>query len=470
MYVNIVSKQQRDYDVFSTVLNKKEGVIDLHMSKDSIQIFLTDLKSQLNSEKSLLEQFKLYSQTIEKLHGGHTQIMATKKVQAEWLAKRNSLPFDIYLIGRHLVVGKMDYEDYEVFEAEQSREARLKQPEENSEILTIDNKTVDQMMVSMGKYISSDEGTMDFKYYQAAQMFDFYRHLALPFSKDSIRVEFITPEKDTNNYYFKTGTAPVHSMNRRLASQYSNYYSSEQNHGQFKIVKNEYGYFRFKSFSASSGASYEAFLAQSFNKINTNHIEKLVVDLRGNTGGIMQYDFMKYIVGKGVNMGKYVIEKPDTPGNRKYVSKLNMHYLRHTFSSRAQKRRMESGRFNQGIQETGYVDTNLIFNGEIVVITDEGTFSSAAMLACHLKTMKNAKIVGRPAGGSFYAGNAGTLLVKLPQSGFLIAINPNTFYSHLERGNDPGAIKQPDLFLNPLILESKERDQFYFKQALTLFN
>jgi C-terminal processing protease CtpA/Prc len=135
-----------------------------------------------------------------------------------------------------------------------------------------------------------------------------------------------------------------------------------------------------------------------------------------------------------------------------------------------QKRRMEQGSFNEGIQETEYVDTNLIYKGEIVVITDEGTFSSAAILACHLKTMSKAKIIGRAAGGSFYAGNAGTLLVKLPQSGFLIAINPNTFYSHLDRTDDPSAIKQPDLFLSPLILKSSDRDQFYFKQAISLFN
>jgi hypothetical protein len=84
--------------------------------------------------------------------------------------------------------------------------------------------------------------------------------------------------------------------------------------------------------------------------------------------------------------------------------------------------------------------------------------------------MSKAKIIGRAAGGSFYAGNAGTLLVKLPQSGFLIAINPNTFYSHLDRTDDPSAIKQPDLFLSPLILKSSDRDQFYFKQAISLFN
>ena len=94
MYVSSVHKQQQDYNVFTTVLNQKEGIIDLHTDKDSIKYYLKDLKLELNSEKSLLEQFKLYSAVIEKLHGGHTQIMGSKKVQMEWLAERNSLPLD----------------------------------------------------------------------------------------------------------------------------------------------------------------------------------------------------------------------------------------------------------------------------------------------------------------------------------------------------------------------------------------
>lgn len=466
MYVTTVSKQQQDYNVFTTVLTQKEGIIDLHTNRDSIQYYLNDLKSELNSEKSLLEQFKLYSAVIEKLHGGHTQIMPNKKVQTEWLSERNSLPFDIYLVGRHLVVGELADEDELELEADNAVPEWI---EAGAEIISIDTKTIPEMMLEMGKYISSDEGSMDFKYYQAGQMFDFYRYLALPFETDSIPVKFISFQKDTIEVIYKTGKAPVHSINRRLTELSGQYYAAEQNHGKFKILRNKYGYFRFKSFTSSTGADYEYFLEQAFTKLNEQKVNKLVVDLRGNTGGVMQYSFMKYMVGEGVNLGKYIIEKPNTRKNRKYVNKINIHYLRHTLMSFQQKRRMEQGSFNEGIQETEYVDTNLIYKGEIVVITDEGTFSSAAILACHLKTMGKAKIIGRAAGGSFYAGNAGTLLVKLPQSGFLVAINPNTFYSHLERTKDPDAIKQPDLFLSPLILKNSDRDQFYFKHAISQF-
>ena len=48
MYVSSVHKQQQDYNVFTTVLNQKEGIIDLHTDKDSIKYYLKDLKLELN--------------------------------------------------------------------------------------------------------------------------------------------------------------------------------------------------------------------------------------------------------------------------------------------------------------------------------------------------------------------------------------------------------------------------------------
>jgi len=134
-----------------------------------------------------------------------------------------------------------------------------------------------------------------------------------------------------------------------------------------------------------------------------------------------------------------------------------------------QKRLQRKAVFDNGTIKTKSVQEHLIFDGEIVVITDEGTFSSASILACHLKTLANAKIIGRTAGGSFYIGNAGTLILELPKSKLKMFVNPNTFYSHLERAEDPFIIKQPDLVLNPLILDKKKLDAYYFKQAKNAF-
>lgn len=468
-YSDTITSQQEDFRVFRTILESKEGTLDMHLSSDSISFYLDQLQLDLSDDKSDLEEFKLYSEMIARLDCGHTQVLNNRRIQAEWLREQKSLPIDLYLIDRHLVVGKIIPDDYENTVRDNNPSGGASVIPVGSEILTIDNRTVPEMIEGMGKYLSGDEGAIGFKYYQASELFEFYRHLAFPLNKDSVEVTYITPESDTLTKFLQPGKAPIHSMNRRLMKASEKYISDEGNMGKFKIVNDEYGYFRFTTFAQSSGVEYEEFLRESFEKLKRNNIDQLVIDLRGNTGGVMQYDFIKYFVGDGVNIGRYVIAKPFKGLDNKYVKKMNMPFIRYAFLSWSQKRSVREGTFNNGTVYTDPVDEDLRYKGKVAVITDEGTFSSAAILACHLKTLAQAKIVGRPAGGSFYAGNAGTLLVKLPESGLLISVNPNTFYSHLTPVDDPLTIREPDAYVDALVLNEKERNKLYFNAAVALF-
>ncbi len=468
-YSDTITSQQEDFRVFRTVLESKEGTLDMHLSSDSISYYLDRLQLELSDDKSDLEEFKLYSEMIARLNCGHTQVLNNSKIQTEWLLEQKSLPIDMYLVDRHLVVGEIIQDDYESTIRDNDPMGGPSEIPVGSEILSIDERTVPEMMDGISKYLSGDEGAIGFKYYQAQELFEFYRHLAFPLNKDSVEVTYITPKSDTVTKYMQPGKAPIHSMNRRLMKASEDYINNEGNVGKFKIVNDKYGYFRFTTFSQSSGAEYDEFLESSFRKLKKNDIDQLVVDLRGNTGGVMQYDFIKYFVGGDVNIGRYVIAKPFKGLDNKYVKKMNLPFIRYAFLSWSQKRSVKNGTFNNGTVFTDAVDDDLRFKGKVCVITDEGTFSSAAILACHLKTLAQAKIVGRPAGGSFYSGNAGTLLVKLPESGLLISVNPNTFYSQLQPVDNPLDIREPDQYVNELVLDEKERNKLYFKAAIGLF-
>ena len=464
-----INGQLEDYRIFSNVLKNKEGTLDMHLSADSVDYYLDVLRSDLETEKSSLEQYKLYSEMIARINCGHTQVINNRDVQAEWLMEMKSLPIDMYLMGKRLIAGKIVPEDAENVLRDKLSSAKSTFIKPGSEILMIDSLTVPEMMSGISRFISSDEGGMEFKYFQASQMFEFYRHLAFPLDKDSVMVKYVTPKSDTLVVFMQPGKAPIHSINKRLMKAAQEYNKNELDMGKFKVVNGKYGYFRFTSFSASSGKDYDAFLEKSFSELKRKNIKYLVVDLRGNTGGVMQYEFIKYFVGEGINVGRYIIAKPYAKSKNKYLRKINMPYVRYAVLSWQQKRKMRDGSFNDGTILTDYVDPDLIFDGKVCVITDEGTFSSASILACQLKTMAKAYVVGRPAGGSFYSGNAGTLMLKLPESGLEFAINPNTFYSHLEPVEDRLAIKQPDIYLDPLILDESDRNQFYFKQAVSVF-
>ena len=465
--INNPSKQLKDFEVFKDGIYSKEGRIDLHHSTEEFDEHIDNLEKRLHVEQSILNQFKLYSSTIAKLDCGHTQIHPTKAVLREWLASRNSLPVDFYLMNDRLIVSKTTSEDEKIMFYRKSKYQKSKEIPEGSEIISIDDKTIPEMMKGIAQFLSSDEDDMSFRYYQAGPMFDFYRHLSAPFAKDSIEVQYIS-RKDTNSIYLQTGTAPVHTMNERLDKINQEHEKRKGDYGKFTITR-KCGYFRFESFKDSHGKKYNEFLKKSFKKMKSRKIKKLIVDVRGNTGGAMQYAFMSYIVGSDVELGRYVVEKPKSGIENIHFKKLHSDYMKHRRMSKHQKRMIRKGKFENGVIKTQKVDEELIFEGEIVVITDFGSFSSGSMIAGHLKTLANAKIIGHSPGGSFYKGNAGTLTLKLPKSGFRMFINPNTFYSHLPETDDHLSIKQPDIELNKLILDKKKRDAYYFKSAVKAF-
>lgn len=463
-----VNKQLKDFEVFEKVLVTKEGRLDLHQSSDTMYLYLSKLRADLSQEQDLIDQFKGYSKTISKLGCGHTQIHPTQKLLQEWVRQENSLPVDFVMQGKQLYTSRLRSDDYAVVNMRGSNEKRVKNIKGNYEVLSLNHKSVPQMMSEISPYVSSDEDGMAFKYHQVAQLFSFYRHMSDPYSADSVEITYIK-NSDTISTHLRLGIAPINSINYRLQKAAAEDAMIQKEMGSFEITNTDVGVFRFRSFTACTGNLYEQFLERSFRKIKSKEIKKVVIDLRGNTGGIMQYSLASYFVGNDVDLGRYVVEKPKKGIETRHLKKRNATYRRHKWMSRVQRFQIWSNNFDEGTMYSEPVDEDLIFDGQIVIITDEGTFSSAAMLACHLKTLANAKIIGRPAGGSFYKGNAGTIIAVLPNSKFKLLVNPNTFYSHLDAAEDPFEIKQPDILIEPGYIAPRKMDDYYIDAAIEVF-
>jgi hypothetical protein len=432
-------------------------------------LYLSQLREGLSEEQGLIEQFKSYCKTLSKLGCGHTQLHPTEQLLTEWVREKNSLPVDFIIQGKRLYTNKLLSSDYDIINMEGSNSKRVRNIKGNYEVLSLDHKTVPEMMEKIAPYISSDENGIDFKYHQVSQLFDFYRHLSDPFSGDSISIKYVKGS-DTISTHLALGIAPINSINSRLLKAASADIAIQKGIGTFKIENSDVGVFRFRSFTACNGNEYDEFLEQSFSELKSKKIKKLIVDLRGNTGGIMQYSIMSYFVGDEVELGRYVVEKPKRAFETIHLKKRNGDYRRHKWMSRIQRFQIWLNNFENGTVRTETINENLIYDGDIIVLTDEGTFSSASMLACHLKTLCNAKIVGRTPGGSFYRGNAGTIVAVLPNSKFPLLVNPNTFYSHLPETSDPTTIKLPDVVLDPHYIVPRKLDDYYIDAAIESFN
>jgi hypothetical protein len=464
-----ISKQKRDLRILFDILQAKEGKIDLHISEDSITTIYDQAMSQLDEKKSQIELFKLFSQSVAKLQCGHTDLSFSPKVITEWVKLKNSLPLDYVLVGKKLFVNELDKQDFNMYTKGYKKVKLYKTVPKNAEIITIDGNSVSEMVQQFGISIPSDEDQWDFRYFKSAQLFEFYRSIYSQ-AKDSIEVKYST-HKDTLSLFLKTGYPAVRSLLKRIDKFEKQEEKKLKDHGKFSYIKSKYAYFRFLSFRESQGKAYEKFLEKSFKDIKKKKVTKLIVDVRGNLGGQIQSLFMSYIVGPNVYLGKYKLNKPYKRFTNRRIDKSDKNFRIHKRYTRRYKKIVKKYSNYDGEIYTHPINEEYKFNGEIIVVTDEGSFSASSILACHLKTLAKAKIVGQTAGGSFYAGNAGTLKAKLPYTGFHLYVNPNTFYTHLtlENGVDPSKIKKPDYVIEPINPKIKKLDAWYVNNLTRYF-
>ena len=395
-----------DAELLMEALNQKEGILSLNTSEEEVVKSFENLLDSLQYHRTHVSVFKDLSSTISNLNNGHTQLIPSKKVFKNWIYNYRCVPFDYHLHDSKLYVDTLDEKDLVMFKRRNYNVAKISKLPVSSQIISIGGETVDQMLFKMQKYVSSDENCSSFKLYQLSNSFEFYRTISnRPASEDSIQIEYIL-KKDTISAYFQLGIPPINSMNKRVGDFYKREKEAYKSIGKFEIMKSKYGYFRFKSFKECSGKKYEEFLKKSFEEIKKKNIDKVIVDLRGNTGGRMQFSIMRYFTGENIYLGKYQVNKPHKFFKNRKIKKINKEYYQHVVLSH----KKIYGDKNQLKIYSGPIERELVYGGKVIVVTDEGTFSAASILAAHLKTHCQAKIVGRIAGGSFYSGNAGTTL------------------------------------------------------------
>ena len=459
--------QRKDCKLLKDMLTQKEGKLDIHVPQDSVSLAFDNLYANLDVELPFMELFRQFGKAVSTIQCGHTRLWPSGRVFGEWNSERLSLPCDYVLVGKKLFVSDLVKEDIKKVNFGK-RKSQQKNLPKNAEIIAIDGETVPKMMHRIGEFISSDENGIDYKYSNATHFFEFFRNVAYRDRKDSIEVIY-SAKRDTARIYLYTGYPPINSIKKRLDKLETQSKKDLKNIGKYSVIKSKYAYFKFVSFYACHGANYEKFLATSFKDISKKEIKKLIVDVRGNPGGQLQSSFMKYIVGSNKLLGKYEHNKSFKRFTNKYLQKHNAFYRNYKKSSRINKRfKRKHPEYDSEIY-TGYVDSDLIFEGEIIVLTDEGSFSAASLLACHLKTLAKAKIVGQPAGGSFFCGNTGGLQMVLPYTKFSVMINPFTFWSHLPLQQNPQTIKQPDLFIEPINPKMGKKDDWFVTKAIQGF-
>ena len=195
---------------------------------------------------------------------------------------------------------------------------------------------------------------------------------------------------------------------------------------------------------AFDGQAFPAMLDSAFRTLRERSTSSLVLDLRGNGGGVDEY---------GALLVSYFVDKPFRYFDRIHVPTIAPSFatwLPRTFDAmRTGSTPDPSGGFritserHPGVAEQSPASTPYL--GKLVVLVDGGTFSTAADVAAQLRSMDRATFIGEETGGG-YEGNTSGLnaSIILPNSKLRLRIMMYDYWNAVKPPANRGRGTIPD--------------------------
>ncbi len=325
---------------------------------------------------------------------GHTSILVDERLIRPNNADPKFLPIDVTIF------------DEKVFVSRNLSESNLLT--KGTEILEIEGIPMLKLLKNLSKYAfqNGDGFNADVDLYYLQR--NFRRLIYLFFEEQDYLYLKIKVNKEEKTISVKT--QPLVYLRELEAERnpiknaefYKNIYLSELD-AQTSIL-------RIRSFDGNEfeNGNFRSEIQGIFKKIAQKQTKNLIIDIRNNAGGGLDY---------ADEVLKYLLAKP---------------YQKYQISSSAnikeKKKAYTSSRFYEPSAE-------FLFAGNVMILVNEGTFSTAVYLAAHLKNQQVGTFIGTTCGGAADGSSSGDFTsFTLPNTKFtvnlpLLKINYNAFNS-----------------------------------------
>lgn len=385
------------------------------------------LKRQLNMDISGLDFLAMLSQLNASVNCGHLYTIPQAELQTEVLGKK-VLPFYIRVVN----------EEFYVFH-DCSPQASIPN---GVKILSINGKKSSEIMslikvgIATDGYIETRKMRLMERYLSPLfQGFDLYYHLHVD-RKTEFLVEFEAPKTKAIQKIQLQGISMEERRTillKRHGIDERSWYNTPSPHFELSekedlaILKLPRSFYNKKI-----DPNFDSLLHQAFAQLEEHNIQNLILDLRNNEGGSEHHQ---------MELMSYLHDQPFKLYQNIYLSHLDFRPLR----SITIERDSADFLFNNDDEYMRKLSHNLwinnyeysknlrlnppkknTFSGQLYVLINGITFSSAADLAADLRKTTNAIFIGEESGGLFEGPTGGnSIVIQLPHSKIMVRISPN---------------------------------------------
>ncbi len=400
------AEAQADFDRMRSMLEEAHTGLYRYSTKAEMDRAFAAQRAKLSRPMTKLEFLSVLSETIAQIRCGHTDVRLDDETQAA-MASARKFPLRMALdAGRPIVVVNDTPDDRKIHPG--------------MEVMEIDGRKVADILNRIWPLSSSDGDIETGKRKQIGKFAQYYWILFqqadsfLVKARDASGMPVIAKLVGVTDAERKKNQNPV---NAPIQENIGKLLDWPQENQALRFIKDpEIAQIRIRYFV---GNGFPKWIEETFRLLREKGVRNLIIDVRGNGGGQDMF---------GAMLVSYLTDKPF-----RYFDRIEMKTIAPSFKEQLGWGANFETRLREGTTPNpagGYFLTPKMhaglaeqppgkypFLGNVYVLIDGGTFSTAADFCAVTHHLKRAKFIGEETGGGYYGNNSGAMpTVTLPNS------------------------------------------------------
>jgi C-terminal processing protease CtpA/Prc len=444
-----------------------------YISKDKFHRLYDSLSQRIVGRYTLRDAYFVFLPLVQSIGCGHTHMSPDRRL----LSKNNSFserpkyfPFSVRYINNQLLVSRNYSADKKI-----SR---------GTEILAIDGQPVKKILEHLEKisYYNGDGINPDARKYYAIREFRKLYYLWKG-EEDSFLITYRKQGQEKPKMS-KIEGQNTEFMGKMYETRYPDVDEDTTGIVSYRVIDSsqkvamvDIRSFMYDMRGIGRGGfekgNFEGETRKIFRKLQENKIENLILDLRGNSGGIIEYSifFLRYFVSQPFDAYKLGFRdealqrlKQDYKKFDGYLAKEATSRLNTEFTIRDDEGYLESKYYKKQRPHDEFR-----YNKNVYVLMNGGTFSAAALLVSKLHNMDVGTYVGMTCGGAYDGCSAAQFSsIQLPNSELEISLPLGRILYNVDSKKYNKPILKPDFEVNPNLEDFLNNEDTVLKFTLNL--
>jgi len=451
---------QQDYELFRNILEESHPSLYWYTPKDSVDYYFEVGKSKLKDSLPEYRFRNVLSYVLAQIHCGHTSVRASKAA-TKYAERTRSWMFPLNVKAWQdtvVVTSNLSRKDTNVM-----RGVLLK---------SIDNKPISVIVDSMFQQISADGYNLTHKY-QTISNGGVFRSMygSIYGLKTKTPIEYIDTSGVSRKTEMGLGIQVVDTARIRREKEHPTP-KKERKKAELQAMRNmridtslNTAFLEVNTFA--SGNKLRPFFKTSFKKIQQQHIQNLVVDLRGNGGGsvILSNLLTKYISDKPFKIADTLFAVKRKSWYHQYeqnyfLNRLFLLFLTHKKSD---------GHYHFTHYENKYFKPKKKnhFNGTTYILIGGNTFSAATLFTKALVDQPKVIVVGEETGGGAY-GNTAWLIPDVTLPNTKVRFRLPLFRLVIDKNAQKGRGVMPEVEAGPSVNAIRKNEDYKMNKVLEM--